>query len=214
MPFAVSGSGPATRLRRPATVPCRRAAPTRSRDIHDFDRIIEAARRGDERAWGALYRGLTPALRGYVRSLGFADPDDLLGEVWLQVARNLAGFSGTYDGFRSWVFVIAHHRVIDERRRRSRQPADPIGDDVPDDWAGTTPPAEVDAEALLGTDEVVELLGSLTDEQREVLALRIIGDLTIDQVASVVGKRPGAVKALQRRALRTLRRILTQAVPL
>lgn len=182
--------------------------------IEHFERTIDAARSGDERAWDVLYRDLTPAVAGYVRSLGAPDPDDLVGEVWLQVARNLGGFDGSYDGFRSWVFVIAHHRVIDERRRRTRRPADPVGDDVADDWAGTAPPAEHDAEKSLGTEAVVALLASLTDEQREVLALRILADLTVDQVAEVVGKRPGAVKALQRRALAALRRILTQAVPL
>ena len=74
---------------------------------------------------GLVYADLAGPVRGYVRARGAVEPDDVVGEVFVQVARNLAGFEGEYSSFRSWVFVIAHHRLIDERRRRSRHPEEP-----------------------------------------------------------------------------------------
>ena len=62
--------------------------------------------------------------------------------------------------------------------------------------------------------EVLRMLDQLTEEQRDVLALRVIGDLTVEQVAEIVGKKPGAVKALQRRALRALRKKAERGVPI
>jgi len=178
----------------------------------DWEGLLGAAQTGAPWAWDRLYQDLAPPVRGYLVAQGAADPDDLLGEVWLHVARGVARFGGDESAFRSWVFMIAHHRVVDERRRRGRRPESAPGD--ADDWAGTTPAAEDDALAGIATEEVVALLARLTDDQRDVLTLRILGDLTVEQVAAATGRRPGAVKALQRRALRSLQKILLQAVPL
>lgn len=179
-----------------------------------FDSLLVAAQEGSEWAWDRLYRDLAPSVRGYLVAHGAVDPDDLLGEVWLQVARNIGTFSGDDAGFRSWVFVIAHHRVIDERRYRTRRPQSPVDDDAPDDWAGTVEPAEESALDGLGTERVRRLMSELTADQRDVLTLRILGDLTVEQVAEILGKRPGAVKALQRRGLRALKEKLAEGVPL
>lgn len=179
-----------------------------------WDSLLVAAQSGAEWAWDGIYKDLAPKVRGYLVSLGSEDPDNLLGEVWLQVARNVGTFDGDEDGFRSWVFMIAHHRMIDERRRRTRRPQDLVGDDARDDWAGATGSAEDSALIEVETSEVLGMLDQLTEQQRDVLALRVIGDLTVEQVAEIVGKRPGAVKALQRRALRTLRKKIERGVPL
>lgn len=73
----------------------------------------------------------------------------------------------------------------------------------------------VDATNRLGTDWVLERLESLTPDQRDVLLLRVAAQLTIEDVAAAVGKPAGAVKALQRRELRTLQRQLaSKGVPL
>ncbi len=174
--------------------------------------LLGAAQAGADWAWERIYTELAPKLRGYLVTRGAADPDGLVGDVFLQVARNIRTFRGDEDGFRSWVFMIAHHRLIDERRRRSRRPTEPL----PDDPAalGTTESAETTAMVRIGDDEIRRLLEGLTSDQREVLLLRIFGDLTVEQVAAIVGKRPGAVKALQRRALRALERRITTGVPL
>lgn len=176
--------------------------------------LLAAAQTGAEWAWDRIYRSLAPKVRGYLVSRGASDPDGLLGEVWLQVARNIGSFEGDEDGFRSWVFMVARHRLVDERRTTARRPdLAPVPDDD-DAWAGVDVTAE--QAALLGVEHesVLRLLSELTDDQRDVLALRILGDLTVDEVAEIVGKRPGAVKALQRRAIRALRKKVGEGVPL
>src|ERR671914_135748 len=105
-----------------------------------FTSLLESARQGSEAAWQELYDGLAPAILGYLRANGAPDPEDILSEVFLQVARDIARFEGEERGFRSWVFTIAHHRLIDARRHSARRPVElspdppePIG--VADDAA-------------------------------------------------------------------------------
>jgi RNA polymerase sigma factor (sigma-70 family) len=176
------------------------------RDIASFDDVLPAAQAGASWALQVLYESLAPGVAGYLRARGANQVEDLASEVFLGVFSRLATFRGNEQQLRSWVFTIAHHRLIDARRQESRRPAeygyDPEGD------PRRTPSGEEEALATLGTERVRRLLGTLSPDQRDVLLLRIIGDLTVDQVAEVVGKRPGAVKALQRRGLASLRRQL------
>jgi RNA polymerase sigma-70 factor (ECF subfamily) len=154
-----------------------------------------ARRSGTAPDAGDVYRTLAPAVLGYVRSQRAAEPEDLLGEIFLQVVRNLPRFRGDDAALRRWVFTIAHHRLVDARRRSGRQPA-LDGRPVPE--LRSAPPAEsLDPELL-------EALGELTADQREVVALRFVADLSIDAVATLTGRSPGAVKALQHRALAAL----------
>jgi RNA polymerase sigma-70 factor (ECF subfamily) len=178
-----------------------------------FDSIVAGAREGGEWAWSRLYRDLAGPVLGYLRVRGAADPEAVLGETFLRIARSLRTFEGNEQQFRSWVFVIAHRLLLDERRTRSRHP------EAPDPVAGSdrASPDDVPTAVLdrLGTESVVRLLETLTPEQRDVLALRIIGGLTVTETAEAIGKRPGAVKALQRRGLAAIRRRIERSgVPL
>ncbi len=174
----------------------------------EFASVLSAARAGADWAWSRLYADLAPTVLGYLRSRGAPDAEDVLGETFLQVVRGLEGFDGDESGFRSWVFTIAHRRLVDDRRRRGRRPVHPAADDVLD---GQLPPmaaGEDEALASLGTERVLALLDSLTEEQRAALALRFVGGLTLPEVAAVLGRTDNATKALQRRGLRSLRRHL------
>lgn len=181
----------------------------------EFPSVLDAARNGEEWAWDTIYRTLAPHVRGYLRAKGAMEPDDLLGEVFLQIARGIGRFEGDESQFRSWVFMVAHNRVIDERRRAGRRPSDSTApedlDDMYDQPLAVLPDTESEVFAQLATDRVRELLCVLTPEQRDVLELRVIGGLTIDEIALAVGKPAGAVKALQRRALGALRRELASS---
>jgi RNA polymerase sigma factor (sigma-70 family) len=168
-----------------------------------FDDVLAAAQAGAAWAFDRLYRDLAPAVTGYLRLHGAAEPDDLASETFLGVFTGLAGFSGDEAALRSWVFTIAHRRLVDDWRRRSRrpQPADEPGDltrrvggDVEDD-----------ALTRIGAETVRQLCGELPADQRSVLLLRILADLTVEQVGEVLGKSVPSVKALQRRGLRALR---------
>jgi len=149
---------------------------------------------------GDAYRELAPAVLGYLRSERARDPEDLLGEVFLQVTRDLPRFRGDRDDLRRWVFTIARHRLVDDVRRRARRPQE-LDRELPDR------PAPLPAEEI--DPDLVAALALLTDDQREVIVLRFVADLPLHDVARVTKRRVGAVKALQHRALISLARILT-----
>lgn len=170
-----------------------------------FAEILEAARAGADWAWRRIYDDLAPALLGYLTAQGAPDPDDLTGEVFVHVVRDVGRFDGDERAFRAWVFVIAHHRLIDDRRRRARRPEHIVEPDVLASQRDPSEVSEIVAERL-SAERVRALIDGLVPEQRTVLLLRILGGLTVDEVARALGKRPGAVKALQRRGLAALRR--------
>lgn len=167
-----------------------------------FPDLLAAAKTGADWAWEKLYRELAGPVTGYLAGRGALDPEDLAGETFLQVARNIHAFVGSEGSFRSWVFVIAHRRLIDARRSANWRPE--IASDIDTDPPG----GDVESEAIerLVTAELVTAFEVLTDDQREVLALRVIANLTLEETAQVVGKNVGAVKQLQRRALAGIRR--------
>jgi RNA polymerase sigma factor (sigma-70 family) len=173
-----------------------------------FHGLLAAAKDGDEHAWKALFDALAPVVLGYLRANGAPDAEDVLGETFLQVARDIATFAGDEAGFRSWVFTIAHHRLIDARRHSARRPVElspepPEPEEPADDAAN-------EALARIGTARVRLILAELSEDQRAVLLLRFVGDMSVEDVARAVGKRPGAVKALQRRGLAAVKRLLTR----
>ena len=170
-----------------------------------FPQVLAAAREGSGWAFEQLFRSLAVPAAGYLRAQGLADPDGGVNEVFLRVFRSLGTFEGTEDKFRSWVFTIAHHLVVDERRARDRRPRTT---DLDDDLAQPGGDVEEDAAELLANGRVMHLLDQLPPTQRDVILLRVVADLSIEDVAESVGRRPGAVKALQRRGLAALRRLL------
>lgn len=167
-----------------------------------FDESLASARRGEPAGFDALYNTLGGPVTAFGQSRGATDPEGITNEVFVDVFRNIATFSGDYSGFRSWVFTIARHRLIDSHRRDQRQRLAPsaVVVDI------KTPSAEHVAMAQLGDARVSELMSILTSDQRDVIALRIVADLPLAEVAKIIGKPVTAVKRLQARALRRLQR--------
>ena len=134
----------------------------------------------------------------------------------LQVVRDLRSFRGDEAGFRAWVFTIAHRRLLDARRHRDRKPSEAHETTLLEAALPPADSAEPEALADLELDEVLALLDRITDDQREVLLLRLLGDMDVATVASVTGRTPDAVKALSKRGLDRLRTLLgerTEADP-
>lgn len=179
----------------------------------EFDAVLTAARAGAAWALRRLYDGLAPAVLGYLRGQGMADPEGMTNEVFSRAFRRLSSFEGDSGAFRSWVFTIAHNAHVDERRRRGRrvQEAAPLEDDAA---VGVVASAEDTVLQALSEERVRALLSSLPEDQRDVLVLRLVADLTIAQIAEIHGRSVGATKALQRRGLDRLRKMLSVGVPL
>ena len=180
---------------------------SRARIGPDFDSVLCAAQSGAPWALERLYQVFSPAVLGYLRIQGATDPEDLSNEVFLGVFQRIGAFAGDEDRFRSWIFTIAHSRLIDDRRRISRRPQ-LVQDatDVTVDRPGGD--AEQDALQRISSRRVQALCGELVADQRDVLLLRLMAGLTVEAIAESLGKSEGAVKALQRRGLANLRKML------
>ena len=83
-----------------------------------------SAPRGTSNSLEDLYRELAPAVLGYLRGSGAAEPEDLLGDVFVAVIRGLPNCGDDPAAVRRWVFTVAHHRLVDERRRRMTRSRD------------------------------------------------------------------------------------------
>lgn len=179
----------------------------------DFQATLIAARAGAEWAWRDLYAGIAPAVLRYLRARGAPEPEDLLGDVFVQVVRKIDQFSGDDGDFRAWVFTIARNRLVDTARSRARRPVDPVSDETLVS-AGGSGDAEHQALANLAAGEVREAINRLSPDQQDVILLRLVAGLSIKEVSGALGKNPGAIKALQVRALAALRRNLPKGVSL
>jgi len=171
---------------------------------------IERAQAGDARGYETLFHTFGPQIVGYLRARHVDDPDGVANEVFLRAFKTIHTFQGDEGRFRSWLFTIVHHAAVDDVRRRRRRvesatlerAAEPAGGDVEDDALVELAGSRVDA-----------LLAGLSPDQRDVLALRIVADLSVDETAAVLGKSHEAVKALTRRGLAALRRAISDNEP-
>jgi RNA polymerase sigma-70 factor (ECF subfamily) len=173
------------------------------------DDIVRGAVSGDPDAFRLVYDALAPRVLGYLRSRGVEDPEGLVSEVFLAVHPRLAGLTGGAAGLRTLVFSVAHARAVDDARGRSRRPDSFSYDPEYDDRI--TGSAEQAAVASIEAERAVALMRHLNEEQRTVVTLRIIGDLSLEQTAEVTGKTVASVKQLQRRGLLRLRSLMASS---
>jgi RNA polymerase sigma-70 factor (ECF subfamily) len=176
---------------------------TRGFDDEELDVHLGSARRGDQAGFTGLYVCLSGRVVSYLRSRGVGDVDEVVNDVFLAAFRNLATFEGDASAFRSWVFTIAWNKGADWHRAAGRRPrTTELGTTAP------TPSVFDELPDSFTAGDVTSLLATLTPDQRDVLLLRIIADLSLAETADVLGKPTSAVKALQHRALAALARAL------
>ena len=170
-----------------------------------FEKLLAAARNGEEWAATELYRSQNPGLLRYLRATEPREAEDLASEVWVAVAANLSDFTGDEPSFRAWLFMIARRRLIDLRRSAHRRRSSSTAPgEIPDRAAIEEPETDIlNSEA---TRAILEAIARLPDRQAEVVRLRVLGGLSAAEVAEVLGKPPGTIRVLQHRALRQLAR--------
>ena len=161
-----------------------------------------------------LYARYWNLVVAYLRGQGAADPEDLASEAFVGAVRGLDSFEGDEAAFRSWVLVIAHRRLLDERRRHGRRPSDAVQPERLHHIVETSSIGRVEEAALdrVTTARVVTALDQLTDDQRTVVLLHTIGGLTLPQIAQMLHKRLAAVKSLHRRGLAAAARALGESM--
>lgn len=170
-------------------------------DDDDLLRALRAAQGGDERGFAMVWRALQPAVLRYLWVVVGEAAEDVASETWLQAARDLDRFSGDVAAFRGWLFRIARHRGIDERRRAGRRREDAV--DTPDAGLSARDAAAEVIESS-GTRWALSLIASLPSDQAEAVMLRVVAGLDVAATAAVLGKRSGAVRVATMRGLRRL----------
>jgi len=178
--------------------------PSGSFDPTRFDDVIDRLRGGDPHAVEQLFGEIQPRLLRFLHSQESRYADDLAAEVWLAVAGGVVRFEGDWDDFRAWIFTIARHRLADHRRTAARRRTDPVAVEGFDDRVSDDTTEDTALDKISGR-QAAELIATVLDgEQAEVLLLRVLADLDVDRVASIMQRTPNWVRVTQHRALRTL----------
>jgi RNA polymerase sigma-70 factor (ECF subfamily) len=176
--------------------------------IDDFPAVLRGAQHGDTEAFGLLWRAFNHRLVRYLRLQIGDRADDIASETWIHIARRIDAFSGNEAQFRGWLFTTARRRLIDAHRRNARRAETPVAAGTLEAAPAVDSNPEQAAMSAHGTEWALAALGQLPDDQREVIALRVLGGLAVAEVARTLELSPGNVRVLQHRGLRRLRILL------
>jgi RNA polymerase sigma-70 factor (ECF subfamily) len=163
---------------------------------------LERARAGSRDALADLWRAHHGPVLRYLRAKRIGSPEDVASQVWIDVARSIDRFEGDADDFRRWLFTIAHRRSVDEVRRVVRRADDAQVEPVPSNGA------DVEHERNGALERAIELVSQLPDNLAEAVMLRVVNDLSIADVATVMGTTEGNVRVLVHRGVTRLRRMM------
>jgi len=172
------------------------------------DEILTRAAQGDREAFGLLYERYVERIFNYVyyRTGNLDDAEDLTARVFQRAMNHIGNYTDRGVPFSAWLYRIAHNIIIDDARQQQRRPTGELHD-------GLSLPSEADPDYLVGrkleNERIRRALDQLTPEQKEVIILRFGEGMTAPQVAHILGKSEEAVRALQRRGLANLRRLLS-----
>lgn len=173
------------------------------------EKWLESARRLDEKVLGEIYDAYSPELYRYAyRLVGNIDlAEDLLSETFLRFLRALHVGGGPKEHLRAYLYRTLHNLVVD-RHRRSEPPWDELQPEKVTLGEEANPATRV--EQQLEQREARAYLWHLTPEQRQVIVLKYFQALGNAEIAAVLQKSEGAIKALQHRGLARLRRLIEE----
>jgi RNA polymerase sigma-70 factor (ECF subfamily) len=171
--------------------------------------LVERAQVGDRAALEELYLIHFDRIYSYLHmSVGSRhDAEDLTTQTFVKMLESIGRFRWQSVPFSAWLFRIAHNLAMDHFRARRRwQPEE----DMPERDSGEEASAEEQALASIGDTGLLQLIGRLSPEQRQVLTLKFVFRFSNGEAAAILGKTEGAVKSLQHRALSSLQRHVTR----
>lgn len=166
--------------------------------------LIHAARQGSREAFGSLYARHRATIARYVaaRIHDASDSEDLTEAIFESAWRAMGRYREQGVPFLAWLYRLAHNRVVDHYR--ARRPTVTLIPEVHESIEDSGAPLELNIDSA----DLLNALNGLTDDQRAVIIFRFVQGMSGREVAQAIGKREDAVRALQFRALATLRRIL------
>lgn len=173
--------------------------------------LVKKARGRDPEAFGLLYDEYVDQIFRYIyyKVGNFTEAQDLTGQTFLKSFENIDSYEMRDVAFSSWLYRIAHNLVVDFFRRESKRENVPIEEQPPTPSNRGNPVETVLAD--LESERLYKAMRKLTHNQREVLVLKFIDNLSNNQVAEIMGISVGAVKSTQKRGLLSLNRILSNS---
>ena len=174
--------------------------------MQDDESLVQRAKQGDQKAFTQLYEEHFDRIYRYV-ALRIGDKmeaEDVTQQVFLNALQSISSFKWKGIPSAAWLFRIAHNQVVDYLRKKKKQAAVPLDESL----VSSDSNPQLMAERSLDIEQLLLATRRLTEAQREVVSLRFAGGLSIAQVAKIMGKSQGAVKALQHSAIVALRKAL------
>ena len=174
--------------------------------MQDEESLVQRAKQRDQKAFTQLYEEHFDKIYRYValRIGDRTEAEDMTQQVFLNALKSISSFKWKGVPFAAWLFRIAHNQVVDYLRKKSKQAAAPLDESL----VSSDSNPQLMAEHSLDVEQLLLATRRLTEAQRQVISLRFAGELSINQVANIMGKSQGAVKALQHSAIVALRKIL------
>jgi RNA polymerase sigma-70 factor (ECF subfamily) len=175
--------------------------------VQNEEQLVERAKQRDQEAFAQLYEEYFDRIYRYiVFKIGDeTEAEDMTQQVFLKALRSISSFRWKGVSFSAWLFRIAHKQIVDYMRRKAKRFAVPLNESI---VSGDDDPQKV-TEQRADIEQVLAAAKHLTKAQREVVSLRFAGDLSISEVARVMGRSVGAVKALQHSAVVALRKAMS-----
>lgn len=174
--------------------------------------VVRGVRAGDPEAFATCYEHLADPLYRYLLASGAPGTlaEDLVEDTFVELVVQRPSLRGGVSGLRAWLFRAARNNLLDARRKQIRRGDQPLNEELAAGQVEHAPGPEERALAQADAQRMRELLAELSPDQREVLVLRFVADLSGPEVAAATGRTVGAVKALQHRGVAALARILEQ----
>ena len=175
--------------------------------MQDERNLVQRAQRQDGEAFTHLYESYFDKVYRYIviRIGNRTEAEDLTQQVFLKVVRAISSFKWKGTPFSAWLFRIAHNQVVDHRRKEKRRLSSPLNESI----VSNDNPEQI-AETNLDIEQMLKATKRLTKAQQEVISLRFSADLSTSEVARIMGKSDGAIKALQHSAIVALRKALQE----
>ncbi len=176
--------------------------------MQDEESLVRRAQQQDQEAFAQLYEEHFDKIYRYIaiRIGDRMEAEDVTQQVFLNVLRSISSFKWKGIPFSAWLFRIAHNQVVDYLRKKSKRATVSLDESLVS--SGDNP--QLAAEHRLDVERLFSATGRLTEIQREAISLRFTSGLSIAEVAKIMGKSQGAVKALQHSAIVALRKLLVR----
>lgn len=173
--------------------------------------LVKKAKDQNPEAFGKIYDEYVDQIFRYIyyKVGNFAEAQDLTGQTFLKAFENIGSYEFRDVAFSSWLYRISHNLVVDFFRRESKRESIPI-EEHPPTPANTGNPVET-VMADLDSERLYKALQKLTHNQREVIILKFIDNMSNSAVAEIMGISVGAVKSTQKRGLLALNRIISNS---